>query len=231
EEEAAPEETSEEAAAASDDTAAEAVTDAADSTAAAVEETVETVAEDVTAASEETAETVTEAVEDTATAVSDAASDTAAAATEDAAEAADATTESVGDLAAAAADAVEETAPAAATGPYAALLAAADAGAGKKVFRKCRACHKLEDGKNGVGPHLWGVVGRDQGSVEGYNYSDALKGLGGSWTLAELDAFLEKPKSYAPGTKMAFGGLKKPEDRINLIVYLNEEDGSPEPLE
>ena len=99
------------------------------------------------------------------------------------------------------------------------------------MFRKCRACHKVEEGKNGVGPSLWSVVGRPIASVDGYSYSDALSGLEGSWTLADLDAFLTKPKDYAPGTKMAFAGLKKPEDRINLIVYLNEEDGSPEPLQ
>ena len=106
-----------------------------------------------------------------------------------------------------------------------------DAEAGKKAFRKCRACHKVEDGKNGVGPHLWGVINRDIASVEGYEYSGALSDLPGTWTATELDKFLAKPKDYAKGTKMAFGGLRKEEERVNLITYLNEADGSPEPLE
>ena len=119
-----------------------------------------------------------------------------------------------------------------AAGPdYAALLASADAAAGEKVFNKCKACHKIEDGVNGVGPHLWGIVGRDIASVSGYGYSDALAAKEGGWTLQELSAFLEKPSSYAKGTKMSFGGLKKPEDRVNVIVYMNEADGTPEPLE
>lgn len=112
-----------------------------------------------------------------------------------------------------------------------ALAASADIAAGQKVFNKCKACHKVEDGANAVGPHLWGIVGRDIGGVDGYGYSGIFEELPGNWTLAELSAFLENPKSYASGTKMAFAGLKDPEDRVNLIVYLNEADGTPEPLE
>ncbi|MEO1491746.1 MAG: cytochrome c family protein [Pseudomonadota bacterium] len=113
----------------------------------------------------------------------------------------------------------------------ASLIASGDAGKGEKVFNKCKACHKIEDGANGVGPHLWGVIGRDIGSVDGYAYSGALADLGGTWDLAAMDAFLESPKGYAAGTKMAFAGLSSAEDRINLIIYLNDADGSPEPLE
>lgn len=113
----------------------------------------------------------------------------------------------------------------------AAAYPAGDAAAGEKVFRKCRACHKVEDGANGVGPHLWGVVNRDIASVEGFKYSNALQGLEGAWTATELDAFLTKPKDYAKGNKMSFAGLRKEEDRINVITYLNEADGSPEPLQ
>ena len=113
---------------------------------------------------------------------------------------------------------------------WTALVAAADAAAGEKVFKKCKACHQVADGANGVGPFLWGVVGRDIASVAGYGYSDALTGLDGDWSLENLQAFLESPKKFAPGTKMSFSGLKKIEDRISLIVYLNEADGSPEPL-
>lgn len=120
-------------------------------------------------------------------------------------------------------EAAQQAAPeaeAAAPG-FAALLAEADAEKGAKVFKKCKSCHKLEKGKNAVGPYLYGVVGRPVASVEGFKYSDALKGLGGEWTPERLDEFLIKPKDFAPGTKMSFAGLKKPEDRANLIAYLS----------
>ncbi len=101
----------------------------------------------------------------------------------------------------------------------AALVAAADPAAGEGVFRKCAACHKV-DGTDGVGPHLNGVVGREQAAVAGFNYSDALAGLGGVWDEAALYAFLENPKGYAAGTSMSFAGLNKSEERADLISYL-----------
>jgi cytochrome c2 len=116
-------------------------------------------------------------------------------------------------------------------GGFSDLLASADAEAGKKIYKKCRACHKVEEGKNGVGPSLWGVVNRDVASVEGYKYSDALLGKAGNWTGADLFAYLENPMGAVPGTKMTFKGVKDAQDRINVITYLNEADGSPEPLE
>ena len=103
---------------------------------------------------------------------------------------------------------------------FADLLAAADIGKGEKVWGKCRSCHKLEDGVNGTGPHLYNIVGRQIAAVGGFGYSGALADMGGDWTTEELDAFLANPKEYAPGTKMSFAGLKKPEDRANLIAYL-----------
>ncbi|SFR36954.1 c-type cytochrome [Litoreibacter janthinus] len=103
---------------------------------------------------------------------------------------------------------------------FAAVMADADAEKGSKVFSKCKACHKLEDGANGTGPHLYGVVGRDIAAVGDFGYSDVLSGKGGAWTPEELQAFLENPKAYAPGTKMSFAGLKKIDDRANLIAYL-----------
>lgn len=120
--------------------------------------------------------------------------------------------------------AVEEDAPAeeeeVEAVPFADLLAAADAEKGAKSWSKCKACHKLEDGVNSTGPHLYGVVGRPVAAIDGFKYSDALTGLGGDWTPEELNAWLENPKAYAPGNKMTFKGFKKETDRANLIAYL-----------
>lgn len=99
-----------------------------------------------------------------------------------------------------------------------------DAAEGEKVFRKCKACHAVGDGaENKVGPVLNGVVDRAFGAVEGFSYSDALMEAaaeGKAWTPEELDAFLQKPRSYLKGTKMSFAGLRKDEDRANVIAYL-----------
>ncbi|MDP2061686.1 MAG: cytochrome c family protein [Phaeovulum sp.] len=118
-------------------------------------------------------------------------------------------------------------APAAAAGgeaPIAERLATADLEAGSKVFAKCKACHKL-DGKNAVGPHLDGLFGRVSGAVEGYKYSDANKAAGVTWTVEVLDAYLADPKAYMPGNKMTFVGLPKPEDRANVIAWLQANGG------
>ena len=111
-----------------------------------------------------------------------------------------------------------------------ALFASADLAKGEKVFKKCKTCHKVEDGANSTGPHLWGIVGRTINGVDGYGYSGKLPG-DQAWTPANPFAFLEAPKKWAPGTSMSFSGLKKPEDRAALIAFLNEADGTPEPLE
>lgn len=99
-----------------------------------------------------------------------------------------------------------------------------DAEAGAKVFRKCQACHAVGEGaENKAGPVLNGVVDRPIASVEGYNYSSALADLGAegkTWTPEELAAFLEKPRDYASGTKMSFAGLRKEDERANVIAYL-----------
>ncbi|MEM9577940.1 MAG: cytochrome c family protein [Pseudomonadota bacterium] len=99
-----------------------------------------------------------------------------------------------------------------------------DAAAGEKVFRKCKACHAVGDGaENKIGPVLNGIVDRPVASVEGFGYSDVLLALaeeGKTWTPEELSAFLEKPRNYAKGTKMSFAGLRKEEDRMNVIAYL-----------
>ncbi|KFE35882.1 c-type cytochrome [Thioclava atlantica] len=96
-----------------------------------------------------------------------------------------------------------------------------DPAKGEKIFGKCKACHSLE-GKNGVGPHLDGVVDREVAAVDGFNYSDALKSHGGTWTLEALNEWLTNPKDYIPGNKMSFAGLKKAEDRNDVIAYLQE---------
>ena len=106
-----------------------------------------------------------------------------------------------------------------------ALMAEADVADGEKVFKKCTACHKV-NGEDGVGPHLNGVFGRDVASVDGFGYSGALAALDGDWTVEQLDGFLTKPSSYVSGTTMGFGGLKKPEDRADLIEYLKDVTGA-----
>lgn len=100
------------------------------------------------------------------------------------------------------------------------VLASADIAKGEKVFGKCKACHKLEAGANGTGPTLFNVVNRDIGSEPGFGYSATLTEMDGVWDYGHLDGFLANPKGYAPGTKMAFAGLKKIEDRANLVAYL-----------
>jgi cytochrome c len=119
-------------------------------------------------------------------------------------------------------DTGEEEAPAedAEVVDFATVLASADAGAGEAVFKKCAACHKL-DGSDGVGPHLNGVVDRTKGSIAGFEYSEAMLAVASeTWNAENLNGFLESPKAYLPGTKMAFNGLPDIEDRANLIAYL-----------
>ncbi len=101
-------------------------------------------------------------------------------------------------------------------------FAEGDAAKGEKIFRKCKACHSLEAGKKKVGPSLAGVFGRTAGSVEGFKYSASMKDSGIVWDEEILDQFLTKPKDVVPKTKMSFRGLKKEQDRADLIAYLME---------
>lgn len=104
------------------------------------------------------------------------------------------------------------------------LLAAADPAQGAKVSKMCAACHTFEKGgANRVGPNLSGIVGATKAASPGFAYSDALKARGGTWTVSELNEFLWNPKKTVPGTKMAFAGLKKPEDRAAVVKWLQSQ--------
>ncbi|WP_126173889.1 c-type cytochrome [Altericroceibacterium xinjiangense] len=119
-----------------------------------------------------------------------------------------------------------------AEGPsLAVLLATADPAKGEAVFAKCVSCHTVDQGgANGIGPNLWSILGMPIGKhAAGFAYSSALAGHGGEWTFENMDAWLKSPRAFASGTKMSFAGLSNPEDRANLIVYLNSK-GSGLPL-
>ncbi|MBC7131799.1 MAG: cytochrome c family protein [Roseovarius sp.] len=120
----------------------------------------------------------------------------------------------------------EDTGPADEGPSFAEIFAAADPANGERVFRNCAACHSLEQGENKTGPYLYGVVGREVGTAQGFGYSGALKAVVDVWTPEELDAFLENPRSYAPGTTMGFAGLRKAQDRADLIAFLDQTDGT-----
>jgi cytochrome c len=128
--------------------------------------------------------------------------------------------------------AVEDVAGAgaAAAVPIATLLATADIAKGEAAFKKCAACHTIaQGGANGIGPNLWASMGKAHGHVAGFAYSDALKSIPGNWDWEGMDKWLANPKKYAPGTKMTFAGLSNPEERANLILYMNAQ-GSNLPL-
>jgi len=104
-------------------------------------------------------------------------------------------------------------------------LADGDVEAGKKVFNKCKACHTLDEGKNKVGPSLFGVMGKPAAAVPGFKYSKALKESGLTWDEETIEKFLAKPKDLVPGTRMAFAGLKKDDDIENVLAYIKANGG------
>src|SRR5215213_7619061 len=107
----------------------------------------------------------------------------------------------------------------------------ADAAKGEQVFKKCAACHTVDKGgANQLGPNLWGVIGEPIGKGRGYAFTEALASKGGTWDFNNLSEWLANPKKFAPGTKMTFAGLSKPEDRANVIAFLNAHSDAPQPL-
>jgi len=104
------------------------------------------------------------------------------------------------------------------------LMKSADYDRGAKTFKKCASCHNINKGEGAkVGPNLYGVVGRVRASMAGFAYSEALKAKGGAWDRDSINQFITKPKEYIVGTKMAFPGLKKPQDRADVILYLEKQ--------
>lgn len=115
--------------------------------------------------------------------------------------------------------------------PIAFYLATADAAAGEQVFKKCTACHNADQGgANALGPALYGVMGNPVAAHPGFAFTDALKGKGGTWDWDTMSAWLASPKKFAPGTKMTFAGLSNPQDRANVMAFLNSRDSSPLPV-
>ena len=128
---------------------------------------------------------------------------------------------------------VEEGAGAApAEEPIEVYLAKADPAKGEQVFKKCAACHNADKGgPNALGPNLWGVPGEPIGKgAGGFAFSDALSGKGGNWDFDSLAQWLTSPKKFAPGTKMTFAGLSNPQDRANVIAFLNAHSDAPKPM-
>lgn len=104
------------------------------------------------------------------------------------------------------------------------LMANANIEAGKRISKKCVACHDLsKNGPNKIGPHLWGIVNSEKASRKDFAYSKSMLEIGGIWDRKSLFNFLHKPRKFVPGTKMAFIGIKKPQDIANIIAYLEEE--------
>jgi cytochrome c len=115
--------------------------------------------------------------------------------------------------------------------PVEVVLAKADIGRGEKSAQKCAACHTFDKGgRNLVGPNLWGVIGRPKASVQGFNYSPALKAMGGSWTVDDIYHFIANPKGMIPGTAMTFAGVPRPSERADIIAFLNSKSDNPASL-
>jgi cytochrome c len=115
--------------------------------------------------------------------------------------------------------------------PLPVRLASADVVRGETSAKKCTACHTFGKGEpNRVGPNLWGVVGRQKASEAGFNYSAAMKGQKGNWTLEDLDKYLTNPRAAVPGTNMTFAGIPRGKERADLLAFLNGKADNPAPL-
>jgi cytochrome c len=116
--------------------------------------------------------------------------------------------------------------------PIGPLLAKADANEGANIAKQCAACHTFDKGgQNRIGPNLYNVVGSHPAEVEGYTFSKALEGMKDKvWDYEALNQWLANPKAVAPGTKMTFAGLRKPEQRADVIAFLRSKSDSPPPL-
>jgi cytochrome c len=116
---------------------------------------------------------------------------------------------------------------AAAEPPIAHFLQSADATRGAAVFRKCQACHNADNGgANGLGPNLWSTMGNRIAHRPDFSYSDPLRSHGGTWDWETMSAWLKSPRTFASGTKMTFAGLSDPQDRADVMLFLNQHGGT-----
>ncbi len=115
--------------------------------------------------------------------------------------------------------------------PLESLLASANAKAGQNAAKACGVCHNWTKGAGAkIGPDLYGVVGREIGKEPGFSYSNALQSKGGKWTFQDLFEWIKDPKAFISGNKMAFGGIKSPQERANIIAFLDKQSDHPVPL-
>lgn len=188
----------------------------------ATETSGEAMAEDAAEDAEASMEDAGEAAEDMADDASDAMGDMA----EDAEAAAEDAMSGAEEAASDAADSMDEMAGGEGDdGQFMVAGLAGDAEQGRRVFARCRSCHVLEEGVNRVGPSLYGIFGRETGSVDGFRYSEANANADITWTAETMFEYLENPREYIPGTIMAFPGLRDEQDRADVIAYMKANGG------
>ncbi len=125
----------------------------------------------------------------------------------------------------------EKSSESSADGDVMALFASVSLSDGEKTFKKCAACHSVnKGGANKIGPALYNVIGRKAGSLTDYKYSKGMVAYAKEWSPQEMDGFLENPKGWVKGTKMAYAGIKNSKERAALILFLNQNGDNPLPL-